>query len=299
MLQYYKISLMLCVLLLVGCDERPSERRAWREERESRKKQGALVETRQIKSGKETALRLDLEYNGGYLTVERELSGLLADVTLEFDREENRPLIDYDSSSASPTLRIRSPRKQHDELSFNRFRGNDWRIKLSPKIPIEIRINGGAIDGRLNFTTLRLADLDVNVGAGELWLEFRERNSERPRLRLNSGAAETVAKGLCNANFRRLEFNGGVGTSRLSFDGEWKNEAPVELNLGVGKNTVLLPQHVGVKIHESGSFLAPISMHGFEKRGGLHYSKNYDQATGHLDFDIKMGIGHTSIDWLD
>jgi hypothetical protein len=298
MLKYFHIILVFGSLLLLSCDERPSERRARREEREARRREDALAEARQLQLGNATALRLDIEYNGGHLTLERETTGLLADLQLEFDREENRPFIDYDSSS-SPTLRIRSPRQRNGDFSIDKFRDNDWRIKLSPQIPVDIRIDGGAIDGRLNFTALKIAELNINVGAGELYLEFGEPNTEQPRISINSGAAETKAEGVGNANFRRLDFNGGVGASRLSFDGEWKGDGRVDLNFGVGKNTILLPRHIGAKISESGSFLSPISMHGFQKRAGYHYSENYDQATGHLDFDIKMGVGHTSIDWIN
>jgi hypothetical protein len=84
----------------------------------------------------QTSLRLDIEYNGGYLTIERDDAGLLADIRLDFDREENRPYIDFDSSSASPAVRIRSPRQHEHNISFDKFRDNDWRLKLSPKIPI-------------------------------------------------------------------------------------------------------------------------------------------------------------------
>jgi hypothetical protein len=295
----HRISLILCSLLLLSCGERPEEWRAGREQRDRRRAKNDLVETRQIQLSGETSLRLDIEYNGGYLDVEQDRSGLLADIYLEFDREENRPIIDYDPSALSPTLRIRSPRKRDGEVSFNKFRDNRWRLKLSPQIPFDIRIDAGAVDGRLDFTAMKVADLEINIGAGELQLECREPNPERPRITINSGAAATDASGLCNANFRSLEFNGGVGKSHLSFDGEWKSEARVDLNLGVGANTVLLPRHVGAKIRESGSFLSPISMRGFEKRGGAHYSENYDEAAGHLDFDIKMGVGHTSIKWME
>jgi hypothetical protein len=179
------------------------------------------------------------------------------------------------------------------------MRENDWRLKLSPKIPIEFRIDGGALDAKLELSGLKVADLNINVGAGEFDLDFGEPNSERPDIRINSGAAETKARGLCNANFRRLDFNGGVGASRLYFDGDWKSEARVDMNLGVGKNEILLARHLGAKVNAPSSFLSPISLHGFEKRGGLHYSENYDQAAGHLDFDIKMGVGHTEIDWIE
>jgi hypothetical protein len=294
------ISFILCSLLAASCNDRPSENRSRNfAEKEQRSRQGELSESRQIQFDNQSSLRLDIEYNGGYLTIERDDAGLLAEIKLEFDREENRPDIDFDSSSAAPTLRIRSPRRHDHSISFDKFRDNDWRLKLSPKIPIDFRIDAGAIDGKLDLTGLRVAELTLNVGAGELDLDFRAPNSERPDLRINSGAAETEAAGLCNANFRRLDFNGGVGASKLFFDGEWKNDARVDMNLGVGKNVILLARHIGAKVNAPSSFLSPIRLHGFDKRGRVHYSENYDQASGHLDFDIKMGVGHTSIDWIE
>jgi len=300
MCKFLSILFVFFALLLTSCEERPSERRArsFADDNRREAKRGDLSESRQIQFGNQTALRLEIEYHGGYLSIERDDTGQLADIKLEFDREENRPYIDFDSSSSSPTLRIRSPRKHEVRFSFDKVRENDWRIKLSPNIPIDFRINAGAVDGTFELTRLKVADLDINVGAGELDLNFDEPNSERPDIRINSGAAETKARGLCHANFRRLDFNGGVGASDLSFDGEWKNEARVDINFGVGKNSILLARHIGAKVHAGGSFLAPISLRGFAKRGGVHYSDNYDQAAGHLDFDIKMGVGHTEVDWI-
>lgn len=296
--KYIYLLLLSCCLLLLGCDDRPEDRRAHRERNDGGWTNSELVEKRQIQRSGEASLRLDIEYNGGYLELERESTGLLADIYLEFDQEENRPIIDYDSSLTSPTLRIRSPRRHDGEWSFKRFRDNRWRIKLSPQIPIDFRIDAGAIESRLDFTDLKVEDLNINVGAGELQFEFNTPNTEQPRISINSGAASTEASGLCNANFRRLEFNGGVGKSELSFDGEWKNEASVDLNLGVGSNTIFLPRHVGAKVRESGSFLSPVSFRGFEKRDGAHYSENYEEATGYLDFDLKIGVGHTSFRWI-
>ena len=296
-----KVAFLLCLLFFTNCDERPSERRSSRSfsENERRGDSSALSEHRQLPLTHQTSLRLEVEYNGGYLSIERDDSGLLADLKIDFDREENRPYIDFDSTASAPTLRLRSPRRHGINLSFNHVRENDWRIKLSPKIPIAFHLDGGALDGKLDFSGLKVADLKINAGAGEFDLEFREPNSENPDIRINSGAAETTARGLCNANFRRIDFNGGVGASRLSFDGEWKNDARVAMHLGVGKNEILLARHIGAKVHAPSNFLSPIRLRGFNKRGGLHYSENYDQATGHLDFDIKMGVGHTEIEWIE
>jgi hypothetical protein len=67
------------------------------------------------------------------------------------------------------------------------------------------------IHGKFDFTGLKAADLNINVGAGELRLDFREPNAEQADIRINSGAATTTATGLCNANFRRLDFDIKMG----------------------------------------------------------------------------------------
>jgi hypothetical protein len=267
-----QIVLVFGSLLLLSCDERPSERRARREEQEARQREGALAETRQIQLGNAASLRLDLEDTGGDLRLERETTGLLADFQLEFDHEENRPFIDYDSSS-SPTLRIRSPHQRNGDLSLDQFRDNNWRIKVSPQIPIDIRIDGGAIDGRLDFTALKVAELNINVGAGELYLEFGEPNSERPRLSINSGAAETKAEGLCNANFHRFDFNGGVGTSRLSFDGEWKSDGRVDLNWASAKIRFCYPDRSVRKSAKPARFFLPSACTAFKSAAAITIRK--------------------------
>jgi len=179
------------------------------------------------------------------------------------------------------------------------LRANRWRVKVSRQVALECEIDAGAVDAWLDFSGLKLEDLNVNVGAGEMALEFRERNPAKPRIRLNAGAATVTASGLCNANFETFKFNGGAGKSELFFDGDYEGEGRVELKFGVGLNTIRLAQNLGVKIRKSGSFLAPMSLRGFDKEGNYYFSPNYERATSRLDFEIEMGVGHTSIRWIE
>lgn len=294
--------LLLSALLIIACRERPADREQEtdrrRESRASRAASEELVIRQTIALTNQTALRLDLEYAAGRLDVEPAPSGVLAELDLTFSSEEHRPAIDFDSTSTSPTLWIHSPKRRNENVDLDRLRDNHWRLKLSPEIPITFDIEGGAFDAALDFDGLKVANLNLDVGAGELDIEFREPNPETPNLRINSGAASVEARGLCYANFRRFIFNGGAGKSALSFDGDYQGEGEVEMNFGVGVNSVELNRALGVRIRKEGSFLAPISLRDFVKQGDTYYSENYDTAKGKLDFYIKMGVGHTSIRWI-
>ncbi len=304
MVKFNFLCWLLCAALGLGCERRGREERQpsaarTRDKNERKTSSRALVETQQIKLGKYSALYLKVEYLGGALDIEADTSGALADLRFEFENEEDRPEIVFDSTSTSASLKIHSFDRHREHVSLGVLRESRWHLKISPQVTLDCQLEAGAVESRLNFSGLKLENLSIEIGAGELDLIFDQPNVERPRLSINAGAASTVARGLCHANFSTFEFHGGAGKSHLNFDGAYEGEGRVDLKYGVGLNTVLLAKDLGVKIHKSGSFLAPMSLHGFEKDGETYYSKNYDQAHGRLEFDIEMGVGHTTVRWLD
>lgn len=300
---YFGLALLFCALAIANCRERPREPQAQNEQRRDSRARRApdsnLRLAQQIPFAGQSKLLLELEYTGGYLDFESDSGSALVDLDLVYDNESLRPEIIFDSTSATPRLTVRSPHDHRDNLSLDELRSNRWRIKVSRQVELECEISAGAVDAWLDFSGLRLQDLNLNVGAGELDLEFRERNPLRSTIRFNAGAATIIASGLCNANFEDFVFKGGAGKSELFFDGDYEGEGFVDLKFGVGLNTIRLDDELGVKIRKSGSFLAPISLRGFDKEGNYYFSPNYERATARLDFEIAMGVGHTSIKWIE
>ncbi|MDZ7266671.1 MAG: toast rack family protein [candidate division KSB1 bacterium] len=292
--------LLLSLLLALGCRERPADREAAGDRRRTaRLEKDHMVEKQTIPLTRQQSLYVDLECTAGRLELVPADSGVLAELEFAFAREQLRPTVDFDSSEVEARLQIRSPRLHRDQGDIDRLRDNHWRLKLSRQIPLTFDIEGGAFDASFDFSGMKVAGLNLDVGAGELDIAFREPNTESPNLRINSGAAAVEARGLCYANFRRLVFNGGAGKTDLIFDGSYSGEGEVDLNFGVGVNTVLLNRELGVRLRKEGSFLAPISLRAFNKRGDTYYSENFEKAAAKLFFDIKMGVGHTSIRWIE
>lgn len=299
-------TLLICglgIFICSSCGERPREPHAQsevrRERRERHTTSSELRETQQIPYGDQTELVLDVRYTGGFFDLDATDADVLAELDLTYDREELRPEIDFDSTGTKPLLQIRSPHDRRENLSLDDLRANRWRIKVSRNVALICEVDAGAVDAWLNFSGLRLDELQINVGAGEMELEFRERNAGRPDMRINAGAASFTATGLCNANFETFKFNGGAGKSELIFDGDYEGEGNVELKFGVGLNNVRLAKDLGVRVRKSGSFLAPMSIRGFDKDGDYYFSPNYERAHNRLDFFIEMGVGHTSVRWIE
>lgn len=258
-----------------------------------------MVIRQQIDFSGESSLRLEIDYAGGLLELEQDTTGRLADLELTFDREDDRPIIEYHHSLNPPTLKIRTPKHGNRSYTLEELRDNRWRIRLNPSLPIGFDIDAGAVLGSLDFTNLRVADLDLDIGAGKMDIAFGQINPERPHIRIHAGAATIIASGLCNSNFRSLSLESGAGKADLAFDGECNHRGEVDLDIGVGATIVRLSRQLSVKIRNEGSLLSSMSLHGFNKRGQTYYSENYTKASARLDFEIETGVGQTSIEWMD
>ena len=106
------------------------------------------------------------------------------------------------------------------------------------------------------------------------------------------------AVGLGNLNFRELEFEGGVGGADLDFTGQWKQDAQVRIQVGVGGVSVRMPRDLGVEVDAEKNFLSGIHLDGFVKRNYHYYSENYDTAKVRVFMRVTTGVGGFRINWV-
>ncbi|NMA69711.1 MAG: cell wall-active antibiotics response protein [Desulfitobacterium sp.] len=67
--------------------------------------------------------------------------------------------------------------------------GDTLDLQLSPQVEYDIDLSAGAIDGTLDFSQLRIEDLDISVGASALTLIMGD-NGGRAKVDLSSGASD-------------------------------------------------------------------------------------------------------------
>ena len=93
---------------------------------------------------------------------------------------------------------------------------NDWRLRFSPDVPLEIDLDMGVGTGRFDFTDLQIEALDIDLGAGDFEMRFDALNAvEMADFTLNAGASRINLTGLGNANLERMVVQGGVGDLTL------------------------------------------------------------------------------------
>ncbi len=179
------------------------------------------------------------------------------------------------------------------------FDTDEWYVQLVEGIPLSIDAELGAGESNFDFSGLTINDLTISTGASSSKLQFDEKNKgEIRKLKIESGVSKFVADNLNNANFRTMEFEGGVGSYYLDFGGELKKEVNVDISVGLGSITIVVPKKIGLMIKYEDSWLSNLSLNDDEfvrKKKGVYVSDNYDDAEGKMDIFIESGLGSVKI----
>lgn len=255
---------------------------------------------KEIKFQGEKNLTVKIDFGGGVIDLEKNKLGNILDAEIEEENPDEID-IDYDKIGDKGELYLDSKSKLR-HLDFD-LDDNYWHLGFPDKIPISFEIDVGACEGEFDFTGLKIDNLDLDLGASSTEITFGKPNPERiSKFNLDVGASELKIKGLGNANFDELSFDGGVGDFTLDFSGELKHKAYVDIDVGLGSLTILLPEDIGVRIRREGSFLSSFSIDEdeFEKvESNIYESDNFGKTEGELILDIEVGLGSVEIEYID
>jgi len=129
-------------------------------------------------------------------------------------------------------------------LGIHNHRIGDNRIKLylpaGHPLSLEGKLAMGEADLALGGLALRRVDLAVAIG--EHRVSFAEPTSEPLELlRMRGSMGELTVLRAGNASPRLVDVRHGMGDLTLDLSGAWRNDADVELKMGMGDSEVQLP----------------------------------------------------------
>jgi hypothetical protein len=250
---------------------------------------------------KEKSLESNIRFDIGSLEItgDRDPSALYS-FDLQYDKSGYAPDVQYDPASGGEEGRLSfSLRSTHKIKRKTEIGGNKLRLAFTDAIPLNLRVSTGVGESRLSLSGLRLSRLDLESGVGETKIFAYEPNPAAcGSIRLKNGVGNLEAVGLGNLNFRDLEFEGGVGAATLDFTGEWKQNADIRVQVGVGGVVVRVPRDLGVKVEAQKHLLSGLQLERFTQRDSLYYSENYDTAPFRIFLRIATGIGGLKITWV-
>lgn len=130
------------------------------------------------------------------------------------------------------------------ELSFNsgwfdlvNERDLRWDVGISPEIPIELHINGGVGEARLDLQALDITDLEIDVGVGKVQI-YLPATADSYNANIFGSVGETYIEISDNADLR-LDIDGGVGEVTIKLPAD----IAVRLDASIGVGRVVVPSN--------------------------------------------------------
>lgn len=221
-----------------------------------------------VELGDADEVRVNLTLGAGELKVDNRADSLMeADFT--YNIESWLPEVNYSVEDNKGRLTVRQP--QTGEINFDGNIKNEWDLRFSSGVPIDMRIDCGAGDHDLDLAEIMLTGLDVKIGAGNVKINLTE-----------------------NPDLDKMDFDIGAGNVEIDLDGVWEQDVDVAIQGGVGRISLRLPKDVGVSVDVSKG-IGNVDSSGLSKQGNTYTNAAYDESDTTLNIDIQAGVGQIEL----
>ncbi|MDH5588699.1 MAG: toast rack family protein [Gemmatimonadota bacterium] len=243
----------------------------------------------------ERDLDVHVTYGAGRFYVRPAEGGLLYRMQLRYDEDSFEPEVEFVGND----LRLGIDGRSHSIRMGRDQSGGEMDLSLSRRVPMDLTLEFGAVRAELELGGLSLTDLQLSTGASEAVVDISEPNPvEMDEASFEVGAADFTVRGLGNLNTGSLDVDAGVGKVSLWFDGEWRQDMDVDIDIGMGALDIHVPEGLGVHL-EKDSFLSSLDAEGMVKRGDSYYSVDWDEAEYRIEINLDAAFGSVRIHWIN
>lgn len=242
----------------------------------------------------EDHVRVQVTYGAGTFKLNTaEDPDILYRMQLRYDEDVFEPHADYENGRLH--LGVEGLGKS---IHIGKKSGGELDLALTRSVPMDLRLEFGAVRANLNLGGMSLSRLELSTGASESDVDVSEPNPVEMRTAtFEVGAADFEARHLGNLNARHIDVSAGIGGVTLWFNGQWQQNASVSINMGLGSLELRVPEGLGVKLSKD-SFLTALDSEGLVKRGDSYYSLDWDTADRKIDIDLDAAFGSVKVVWV-
>jgi hypothetical protein len=257
---------------------------------------------REISSSGEREVAVTVDVSFGTLHIRQGVKDKIAIVEYEEDPEDEERLeFSYRLSEGKGKLRIESRdrrRKKRDKDRNPRETSKEWHMQFTPLVPLSFDLDLGAGKGIIDLTGMKVQALSLSSGASTAELICEKPNPvSLEKFVIESGVSKFTASNLCNTNFRKLKFEGGVGAYKLDFGGKLQQSADVDIEVGLGAVTIIIPEDVPARVTYDHSWLSAFDIEeGFVKsKKGVYETPSYAKSDKKLTIRVESGLGSVKV----
>ncbi len=254
---------------------------------------------KEIRLRDEEAVEINMEMGLANLEITTGKSNFILIAQVEYNPEKIKPTIDYQEGTIG-ILEIESKKRHRVKTDDFKKGENDWRLAFTDEIPLDIKLELGLGEGKIDLTNLRISNMNIDAGLSEIEVYFDKPNREElDRFSIDSGLGELTVKGLLNANIDEFKFSGGLGASTLYFTGNAIRPMEAKIEVGLGSVEIIIDEGTPVKIYHEKSFLSSVDLTDFRKIDkNVYVSRQWNEdAPNRLILDIEVGLGSVEVDW--
>ena len=242
----------------------------------------------------EQNLEVNVEYAAGRFSVGPAEAGVLYHIQIEYDEGVFEPLAEYRGSS----LRI-GVESLGRRVRLGGDRAGTMELALSRDVAMDLNMDFGAVRAEIDLGGIRLTRLEINTGASQTLIDISQPNPETmSQASMDVGAAEFTVRNLGNLNTSEIEIDAGIGDIELGFTGDWRQNARVSVDMGLGSLVLRFPRGLGVRL-EKDTFFTSLDSEGLVKQGDTYYSLDYDEAEYQIIVDVDAAFGSIRVAWVD
>ena len=241
-------------------------------------------------------LEVVLDIDAGEVIVEKGDESHSGEVAVEFQVEKFKSKLGYNEKR----------NRLHVELDGKNWHksGEDNRgpiVRVFLPYGVDIRMKAKIKAGEINMELggLRLEEFDFSTWAGEVNLNFEERNPiimSFMDIDLHVGEGNLTRLG--NARFEKADINHGIGEIDVDFSGDLLHKSMANVDLDIGEAQIQLPGGVGVRMQIGGIFSWMSSKDidsEFSKRGRYYYTDGYENAAVQFSLRVTPGLGELTV----
>lgn len=199
------------------------------------------TETQTVALEGATRAEVGLHMNAGELRVHGADQEALLEASFEYNRDRDRPVVDYRRFGDRGTLQVR--RSRRNSIPFGRVR-NRWDLNLSKAVPLDLDIDLGAGQSNLDLRGLKLQRVEIDMGVGEMTLDLQGSHQESFNVKISGGVGSGKIYLPSEAGVR-IKVDGGIGS--VNAHGLTK-QGGFYVNDAYGKSAVVIDVNISAGI---------------------------------------------------
>ena len=247
----------------------------------------------------ERFLHVTLDFGGGTVVLVPASAGELYGLQLRYDADRSAPVQQYDARTGILHLGVASVGRMGVRVTSRAQLEQTARFEFSPDVPLALYATLGASDATIDLGGMTLTELEIRSTATHATVDFsRPTRGTCKSATFTVGAAQVDVRHLAQAGCEALRVDGGVGGASLSFDGAWRRDLSLVVDLAMGRLTLQLPRGTGVRLTGQ-RFLAPFDSKGFVRTGDIWTTAGYERAPHKLTVELKASMVGIDVQWIE